>query len=68
MGHLADVAELLGGENPTHILYQKCSLCMCVCVCVCVCTRTQGSIGVKDTLRREKIGVFSNSICQEVSD
>ena len=29
MGHLADVAELLGGENPTHVLYQKC----CVCVC-----------------------------------
>ena len=34
MGHLADVAELLGGENPTHALYQK-----CVCVCVCVCER-----------------------------
>jgi len=29
-----------------------------------VCT----SVGVKDTLRREKIGVFSNSIGQEVSD
>lgn len=54
MGHLADVAELLGGENPTHVLYQKC--CVCVCERERACTR--GSVGVKDTLRREILEFF----------